>query len=454
MRFVRYIVWSVLSACAMGACGHSSDDDTQAPVLPPETPEAPETTLTVTNRQGTPVTRYDLPFGFFSESLIVRSNTKWTARVSDQAAEWLSVSVGSAVTAEVSVAVNTTGEVRTGTLLFETQDGKATVEIPVTQQSGQTIGASPIQDLMLIYDNDSGEPYTRERFRATVATDEENPRWLFDGFLFLTSRFDGKTLAGEPTIASSNKEDWLKLLDFYFGHDSHSVPALDAAIGALKPRVQGPFHRRKVVIMLPDPQDRQTDWGELDGKKLDFSNFEDRIAACKWYVDQLLDHFARREYANIQLAGIYWIKESGSFLPKYLSQVADYIHAKGLDFYWIPYYEAFGFSKWASYGFDRAYYQPNYMTHPEFTRTRLYEACDMAKACGMLMELEFGTHQSLQVNADYVDVYEELGLFKTQSLAYYEASALEYWKEGIAEERAFYERICKLVAARQQAFYQ
>ena len=36
-------------------------------------------------------------------------------------------------------------------------------------------------------------------------------------------------------------------------------------------------------------------WGELNGRKMDFSTAEDRIAAYKWYVDEVL------HLVNVQL---------------------------------------------------------------------------------------------------------------------------------------------------------
>ena len=38
--------------------------------------------------------------------------------------------------------------------------------------------------------------------------------------------------------------------------------------------------KRKIVISIPEPIPNQTDWGEVDDKRLDFSVKDDRIKTC------------------------------------------------------------------------------------------------------------------------------------------------------------------------------
>lgn len=242
--------------------------------------------------------------------------------------------------------MNTGREVRSGTIVFTTTDPKVRVEIPVRQNFGETIGRAPIRDLMLIYDGyDDGRAFDDKRFAKYAASDDDAPQWLFDGYLFLTAHRGGKSFSGGLNRPASNKQDWEAIVDFYL-EDTHSIPALDRAVGALRDQIGGTFHRRKVVIFMPEPQEGQTDWGEIDGKAMDFSNYPDRIAACKWYVDMVVEKFAQHDFRNIQLAGIYWFPEHGGFISTYMKQVAEYIHSKNLDYRWIPYYGAFGHADW------------------------------------------------------------------------------------------------------------
>ena len=71
-------------------------------------------------------------------------------------------------------------------------------------------------------------------------------------------------------------------------------------------------------MVLPDPvihrhyidtMSSTTYWGALDGRQLDFNRNEDRIAACKWYIDRVRERFARGSYEHIELAGFYWLRE-------------------------------------------------------------------------------------------------------------------------------------------------
>ena len=279
--FLKQAIRSTMFACVLlSACGHSGDDDPQ-PVKPEPDPPVEETYLTVATRDGASVEAYDLTFAAFEQTLVVRSNVRWDVSAGDAAA-WLHVTAASAATARVSIDVNTGREVRSGKIVFTTEDAKVRIEIPVTQRFGETIGRAPIRDLMLIYDaTDTGRLFDEKRFAKYLATTDDAPQWLFDGYLFLTLHRGGKSFGAGYKKPASNKKDWEAVLDYYLA-DEHSIPALDRAAGELRAKIGGTFHRRKVVIFLPDPQEGQTDWGEIDGRALDFNNYPDRIAACKY----------------------------------------------------------------------------------------------------------------------------------------------------------------------------
>ena len=446
------VLLSFLSACAFCACGQ--DDGVQSPAPVPE-PDPEPSYISVTTQTGGTIESLALAFGAFTETFVIRSNTKWSVCGEGNNIDWLSVSATSAATAVLHVSVNTGREVRNARIVFTAADGGCSVEIPIEQGFGKTIGAESVHDMLLIYDGDAdtGKAYDKRRFRKLVAFGQDDtPVWLFDGFIFMGSYYKGRSFTATAGRAPSVKQDWLDILDFFLT-DGQAIPALNDAVGEIKTEIPGSFHRRKVVIFMPDPQQGQTDWGEIDGRKMNFNDFSDRITCCKWYVDRALEKFARKEFENIQLAGFYWLTENGGFIPKHLKQVADYIHSKNLYFYWIPYYETFGYADWKNYGFDRTWYQPNYLFYPELTVQRLYDCIKEAAALGMGVEVEFDSNYPLQRNADYVDAYEESGIFNTQDLTYYGATSLEYWQQGIASERAFFKRIATIISERQKNFY-
>lgn len=335
---------------------------------------------------------------------------------------------------------------------FCTTDREASVELAVNQQGSELFGGAPIRDLLLIYvgDPDNGPGPDKQRFEKLVAARiNGEAQWLFDGFLFLGNYFHGRSFMATGQHTPTCREDWLDMLDRLFAKQE-SIPALDEALDKARTQIPGTFQRRKVVIFLPDPQAGQTDWGEIDGRMLDFNSFEDRILACNWFVDRIVERFSEGDFRNIRLAGIYWLTENGGFLPQHLSQVARHIHDKELEFYWIPYYEAFGYERWSEYGFDRAWYQPNYLFQESAPLQRLTDTWQTAQSLGMSVEMEFDSNYPLERNTDYVDIYEQLGLFDTLDLAYYGDAALVRWQDGISSERELFRRIAGIIARRQK----
>ena len=442
----------LLSACALCACGQGNG--TAATVPDPE-PEPGKGELTVSLRGGGTVTSFDLPCAAFSEVLVVRSDRPWNVEVAGGETAWLTVEPTSGATAAITVAVHTGEAERKAQIRFSTTDGTASVELPVRQRGSELFGAAPIRDLLLVPvdDPDKGPGPDREELAKLVAAEiDGNPAWLFDGFVFTGSYIHGRSFMATGSHRATLRQDWLEMLERLFA-DGESIPALEEALEAKRGSIPGAFHRRNVVIFMPDPQAGQTDWGELDGQPLDFNTFEDRITACKWYVDRVLERFAICDFRNIRLAGFYWLTENGGFLPHHLSRVAEHIHDKGLAFYWIPYYGAYGHDRWTEYGFDRAWYQPNYLFESTATLQRLADAWEEARGLGMSIEVEFDANYPLERNADYVDAYEQFGLFDSLDLAYYGARALGYWQEGVAPERAFFRRIAGIIAERQKNFY-
>ena len=134
-----------------------------------------------------------------------------------------------------------------------------------------------------------------------------------------------------------------------------------------------------------------------DGQQLDFSRNEDRIAACKWYIDQVRRRFDEGNYQYVELAGVYPIseeivtpgdgychelKKSEEVIP----QVAEYLHSINQSFCWIPYNRAAGYTKWKEMGIDYAYMQPNYFWEGQKSLSQFFSD---VKANGLGMEFEF-----------------------------------------------------------------
>ena len=322
-----------------------------------------------------------------------------------------------------------------------------------------------IRDLVLIYNGGKFRTVTwdKEHFSAYVATDataEKPAEWLFDGFLFLEISYDSQRgFAKNYRANGCRKVEWIDLIDQWLT-PGLNIMALDDAISDARENIGGEYNPRKLVISLPEPLFAQTDWGEVDGKALDFYYDKDRVAASKWYVDYIIKRIEEAKLKNLELDGFYWLAEHVIDTHSIVNEVADYVHSKGMDFYWIPYNRGVGRERWAQWGFDHAYLQPNHFFHLDVPDSRIQDTYDFAAAANMSVEMEFDD-RVLESKGDrrdrltaYIDIYEKNGVFNNLDVAYYqEVDTFYKLKHGTENERALYDRLVKLITARQKEHY-
>lgn len=377
-------------------------------------------------------------------------------------------------------------------------------------------------DLALIYGGGSRNPkyWTPERLRSHVSwTDPDTgaEKWLFDAFLML----EGRTPTYPPHafllglkdwddntkgMLNCTKDDEIDWLDYWFLENNGFV-ALDQVVGEVAARIGEPPVRRKVIVMMPDLAVHErynitsastTYWGEVDGRKLDFSNPADRVAAYCWYVDEVRRRFAEADFANIELGGFYIMTEE---LPSYRSgiggaggdtidgvlydgweveakawdqvypAVSDYVHLYKEAVVWIPYRVAAGYRYWQDFGIDYAYMQPNrfWDTSGVNPMSTFWGQISTYK---LNMELEFDDR--LMVNPvdaadsdykegedyttyrkrwrEYIDGMQNAGVYGSKILAYYMGSdSFNHIRQSSnAEEIAIYNEFCRLVAENPQ----
>lgn len=326
--------------------------------------------------------------------------------------------------------------------------------------SAQDFATCDVRDLALIYQggahrwdwNESDiEPYVTHSFA------DGTEDWLFDGFLFLEFK-DGKGRQFSPGYDKINatRADWEWYIDRLF-EKGKSLHALDAVISAKKKALGEPGFRHKVVLTLMVPIGGQTDWGEVDGRKLDFNNGADRKAAICWFADALIDRFKTEGFENLDLYGFYWIDEDMVSSRELLPEISPYVHSKGMKFVWIPYFKAAGHERWRELGFDIAYHQPNHFFQSEIPDERLDIAIDEALACGMAMEFECD-ERALSQSPDafaprmtaYIDAFERRGVFERSALAYYTGSHLltDFVRNPSAENAALADRFARIICSR------
>ena len=358
--------------------------------------------------------------------------------------------------------------------------------VPYAWESARD-GILSYTDMVLCYGGSHHRtPYLWEadRFAPLVSyTDEAGKEhWLFDSFLFLESqdtnvpgRVDYTYMIGvlRDTGYSADREQWNYLIDYWFGADS-GVNALEEAVAAAAQRLGTPPTKRKVVMVLPDPiyflqygdtSSTTVYWGEVNGRKLDFSNYEDRITAYKWYIDQVRARFDAADYQYIELAGFYIISEElaadpGDFNYQYkeadkiIPRVAEYLHALNESLNWVPYNRAAGYNRWKSLGIDYAFMQPNY--YWEADKRPLSQFFSDIKAADLAMEFEF-EHTVLESQAGS-DVYRKRfreymqgaianGIYGSKPLAYYHGTnALVLLSQSqSAVDRELYHEFCQFV---------
>lgn len=299
--------------------------------------------------------------------------------------------------------------------------------------------------------------------------------WLFDGFLFLQIMDRDCRVAFDPghrdakgIFLSATQADWMGLLDYYFQKGA-CLDALETVVGQTKKRLGDPGYKRQVIISIPNPITyRQpgentggtTYWGVLDGRATDFSKGEDRFAACKWYIDEVLRRAKAARYKHIEIAGFYYVTEEATGAGNLITDISSYVHSLGYPLTWIPYFTAPGWDQWRDKGFDIAWYQPNYFFNPSLPEERLEEACKRAIAHGMAMELEFD-ERVVAERADgqpsmgyrlrgYMDAYKKYGSWEKLPIAYYisHRGVGVLRDSGNAEDKELYYDFCEFVAKR------
>ncbi len=316
-------------------------------------------------------------------------------------------------------------------------------------------------DLVLIYDGGAHRsiPWDKEHFAPYVsATVQGEERWLFDGFLFLEIHDGrGRGFASGYQSLAARKIEWESLLLNYFA-EGNAIHALNEQIGEVRSRgdITGDFSKRKIVLSIPEPIPNQTDWGSLNGRMLFFSNKRDRLDACRWYIESAEELFANANFEHVELVGFYWLAEEATNSRNLAADVADYLYERGYDFYWIPYFNSDGYSEWRTLGFNIPYYQPNYFFNETIPYSRLQTACDRAKRYGMNLEVEFD-ERALKSNKDwgyrlrdYLDVYEQNGVFDSLKIAYYQGGDAFYRLSKSTDEadQALVRRLSGLITKR------
>lgn len=329
-----------------------------------------------------------------------------------------------------------------------------------SQSAPKEYMTTDIQDLALIYQGGVHRlDWTVDQIQPYVVHQYADGRkdWLFDGFLFLEFK-DGKGYGYGSRYDKNDarKTEWLWLLDRIF-EEGKSLSALDQCIENQIKEIGKPDFKHKVVIGLPEALPGQKDWGEINGKKMDFSKEEDQIQATYWYIDLLMKRFKKEKYKHLDLAGFYWVSEDVETCKDLTIPLGKYIRSLDKKFYWIPYWQAKGFERWKELGFDIAYQQPNHFFSASVPDKRLEDACMSAREHNMGMEFEFDEKALYDTKESsynrlkaYIDYFEKNNVFEESAIAYYSGFSgfLDMAKSTNPKDHAIMDRLAKLIIDR------
>lgn len=324
--------------------------------------------------------------------------------------------------------------------------------------------------------------WTDERFAPHVSYIDRSGKehWLFDAFLALEiSTYDennnyrpfGTGYGGH----SAGKKQWQDFIDYWF-EPGAGFDALDKTVAATAERIGDPSSTRKVVVAIPDAtiydiwDDSSSStvyWGELNGRKLDFSLASDRVAACKWFIDEVRRRWYEAGYANLEFYGFYCLSEHLSLTEgrddyayfrsdELYPLLCDYVHSCNEPMSWIPYNWAAGFDRWKEMHFDFVMNQPNYEWHPEYSMTEW-----KARAVSADLSIEFELDSRALENSDsdwegyrtrflyYFNLCRDLGLCNGDiaPFSYYmDGNALYMFSVSQSEkDKELYHTLCEFI---------
>lgn len=322
---------------------------------------------------------------------------------------------------------------------------------------------------------------------VTHLNEDKNPDdWMFDTFAFwhfkspkggdLYSDVNiGTTKNGEgdfyavPAPNPGTVDDWEAIIDWYFKPDVFA-DALDKAIEEACKMLGTPDYKHNLVITIPYPGPLQSKFGTIGGKKLNFSVHgqnlqnatENRLEACKWFVDKVIRIFNERNYKHINLLGFYWtfetIHKSWDIDDHWLlKELYKYIEEKGKKFFWIPFYSTFNIHQlddYQNYYFHAAFLQPNYMFYKDIQGVG--DAAKAARQRNAGFEMEFYTvtdelitekEERLKKFDRYLSGGIEYGYMQESAIAWFDGGRALYkiYHGSDIRERSYYDKIYNFV---------
>ncbi len=286
-------------------------------------------------------------------------------------------------------------------------------------------------DILLVYHNIGN--VTKDMLLPYVAYIDENGNiadTMYNGFLFLPS--PGSLPSGGTPYGTNTVSDWNYLYNKLFAAD-RDFDALDQAVAYAKKLLGDPDYKVQVYVTIPhlDSSLYGTAFGDIDGDGdyEDLRYLDNRVYVSKYYAQKVINTFNSKKYQNIEIGGFYWFHETitpNSNDATTAQKLNLEFDALDIDLFWIPYYRATGYSSWSTFGFDAAFYQPNYAFGANIDESRLQAATNEAQNYGMTMEMEIDSSavSDLRFFRKYMDYLAggvKYGYIRDAVIAYYQS---------------------------------
>lgn len=303
------------------------------------------------------------------------------------------------------------------------EDGKYGYMAP----SADVLGG--VKDVCLMYHNTGvmDEEFLLP-YVAYVDEDGKIVDTMFDGYLFLPST--APLPSGGRPYGTTLASDWNYLFDEIFA-SGKNFDALDKTAEKVN-KALGQNNKLKVYVTIPHMDDTLVDFGDIDfdGKNDSLTTLENRVYVARYYAERVIKEFKSRNYKNLELHGFYWFHESISGgdveTSKAVNKMFDEI---GYQLFWIPYFNAGGYSRWEEFGFDVGCLQPNYAFSLEVPESRLQYASELAQRYGMCIELEIDAAASHDIR--YFKKY--MGYLYYGKIYGYMDNAIHMYYQGAAD---------------------
>lgn len=314
--------------------------------------------------------------------------------------------------------------------------------------------AAQLKDQFLFYTGKYSNPdltnWTKDRVETVLGYKDINgdiKDWQFTELLVLPT-----TAAVTPSNQANSAKRWVtkgdlnSFLDFIFTEDETQLSAINKVAGELNKKFKTD---KKIDITIAIPFiEKSSNFGDIkgDGSVLsldpkDFASFvkdpnsmegkvkmsemaiENRIAATKWYIDEVEKRFKEAGYKNLNLHGYYWFAElieGGQGFEETIMATSQYLKDSGRYFTWIPYQGPHSALIWKELGFSTMSLQYGY-AFTQQDKKRIDEVVELAKKVGASVEIEYDNYATL---AKYLNAGLRLGYMKDTYHTYYYGGSL------------------------------